>query len=367
MMLRKYVSGFDYLRAIFSILVVIWHNKNLPDILEIDSDLYQNITKFFYYNICCLSVPIFFQISLFLFYKKQSVDANYFFKKKLPDLLVVYTIWISIGLTVNSLVSKGKSLTELGSIKGLVITLVAGSRPELYFLFSLGLLTFLAFLNQKFLLGRKNSLYLQLLLLILSLLAIVGLDLLAVNTHKHIFSVPWNPICFIPYIFSSSILVELEIQSLSNCAISFYENRLAIISMLLSIFLLISSQEWQLLNLPDIINNGELLPMYARISLVVGTLIISYCAILYTGQPPSLVKEISQASLGIYVMHRYILQFIEYLTQSQGIIFNPLIEIGFAVTIPILIGKLLKKHPMGRVMLNANYKHTSAPVNMGKI
>jgi surface polysaccharide O-acyltransferase-like enzyme len=119
----------------------------------------QNILKVFYYNICLLAVPVFFQISLFIFYNKQAIDQSYFRKKKLQDLLIIYSIWMSIGLVVNSLVSKGEDLFALDNLENLTIFFISGSRPELYFLFSLIFLTVLAFLNHKYLVDRKHILY----------------------------------------------------------------------------------------------------------------------------------------------------------------------------------------------------------------
>ncbi len=355
MTLTKHITGFDYLRAVFSILVVIWHTKNIPDLMAMQP-IIQNILKIFYYNICCLAVPIFFQISLFLFYKKQATDRSYFFNSKLPDLLIVYTIWMSIGGVINALVSRGEYLLEITTIEGILLFIVAGSRPELYFLFSLTLTTYLAFLNHKFLIDRKNSVYIQSILLGLSTIVIIGLNAMAIVTDKDIFSTVWNPICFIPYIFSSSILTVIDRADRSKLLNCVNSQRFLFISILFTLFVLLSSLEWNLTSFPAIQNDTELLPMYARVSLVFGSFVVCYCALLSKKKPSKLIRSASQESLGIYVMHRYILQFIEYLNHALGLIFNPIVGVAFAVTIPMLMSKLLKQHHIGRVMLNANHK-----------
>jgi surface polysaccharide O-acyltransferase-like enzyme len=126
-------------------------------------------------------------------------------------------------------------------------------------------------------------------------------------------------------------------------------------AILLAIYICLSSLEWQLLDRPNIINGGELLPMYARTSLIFGSLIICYWAIISEGKANNLIRDISQESLSIYVMHRYILQFLEYIAVAFSIIINPVIEILLAIIIPIAIGKFLKQYYIGRVMLNASY------------
>lgn len=351
---KKYFSGFDYLRGIFSIFVVIWHAKSIPYILSLPPFI-QDITKIFYYNICLLAVPAFFQASLFIFYHKQAVDRNYFCKKRLPDLAAIYLIWMSIGLVVNCIFSRGEELYKLGNLENLIMFFVAGSRPELYFLSSLIPITFLAYLNHKFLVDRPNSLYLQSVLLCLSLGGIVWLDLMMLFTHKHLFSAAWNPICFIPYVFGSSILTILNRNSHSNLSTYFYKQRFLVTAILLAIYIWLSSLEWQLLDRPNIINGGELLPMYARISLIFGSFIICYWAIISEGKANNLIREISQESLSIYVTHRYILDFLDYIAVPLSMIINPVIEILLAIIIPMSIGKFLKRYYLGRVMLNASY------------
>jgi surface polysaccharide O-acyltransferase-like enzyme len=355
MSLTKHITGFDYLRAVFSVIVVIWHTKNIPDLMAMQP-IIQNILKIFYYNICCLAVPIFFQISLFLFYKKQATDRSYFFKNKLPDLLVVYIVWMSIGVILNALVTKGEYLLEITTIEGIMLLIVAGSRPELYFLFSLTLMTCLSFLNHKFLIDRKHSIYIQSILLCLSTIVIIGLNVMAIVTDKDIFSTVWNPICFIPYIFSSSILTVLDRADRLKLSNYVYSQRFLFISILFTLFILLSSLEWNLTSFPAIQNDTELLPMYARVSLVFGSFVVCYCALLFKQKPSMLIRSASQASLGIYVMHRYVLQFIEYLNHSLGLMLDPIVGVVSAVIIPMLMSKLLKQHHIGRVLLNASHK-----------
>ena len=102
--MRRHISGFDYLRAFFAILVVVWHAGGVSFLGKINPYL-QNLVNIFYYNICLLAVPVFFSISLHLFYEKQLVSSTSFPRKKFMSLIRLYGIWMLIGIMFNSLLS----------------------------------------------------------------------------------------------------------------------------------------------------------------------------------------------------------------------------------------------------------------------
>jgi peptidoglycan/LPS O-acetylase OafA/YrhL len=69
---KIYFTGFDYLRAVFSLTVVVLHGGGLGFIKTINPEL-EFISKLINQNILHLAVPVFLQISLFLFYKKYGI------------------------------------------------------------------------------------------------------------------------------------------------------------------------------------------------------------------------------------------------------------------------------------------------------
>jgi surface polysaccharide O-acyltransferase-like enzyme len=358
MLTKRYISGFDYLRAFFSILVVVWHDRGLSFLAKTEPVL-TDIVNCFYYNLCLLAVPVFFQISLFLFYKKQLNEKKYFIKNRLPNLLLLYGIWTFISVVINSLIRHGTYLREIANPKIFLSVVIMGSNSELFFLFSLIFVTFLAFLNTILFFNGKTSLFIQSILLLLSLVAIVFQDTTTLLTHKSIFSEYWNPICFIPYVFSSSILVLLHQEGSKSIFHSWLgKNKLFFISLLFMFFILSSCLEWQLLSLPKFFN-GYLLPPYARVSLVFGALMTTYCAILVSKKSGNLIQQVSQESLGIYLIHSYLLLLflnLEKLQTPVNIVLNPIFKVILAVTIPIFLSKVLKKYQIGRLILNSSSK-----------
>ncbi len=354
-MLKTHIVGFDYLRAIFTVLVVVWHADGVSFIGRMQPSC-QWVVDLFYYNICLLAVPVFIQMSLFIFYCKQVDDNRYLLKKRIPSLIAIYIAWMSIGVIFNSSFGNINYLLQLTSIKAFLLLLVTGSRPELYFLFSLIFVTFVAAVNIKILSNQKNSIYIQSLLLFISLVIITCLNIATISTHQAIFSVYWNPICFLPYVFSSSILVSF--CSTKELDKNFSLHKKIFVLILSIIFLLLLYLEWSLLNLPEFFDN-YLLPPYTRISLVFGTFIVSYCSTLVKKQPSPIIQKLSKQSLAIFLIHGYILYFfskIDYTNIWLRISFNPISKVIIAVVLCIIASYFIRKFKAGRLILNSNSK-----------
>lgn len=277
-------SGFDYLRGIACVLVVLWHSGGLDFLLSFE--FIRELTRVFYYNFCLLSVPIFFQISLFLTYSKGA-SFQYIKNRKVPQLLKIYFFWTILGAIAIYILGGRITFPFFRGLVGSIMWLLRGGiRIELYFLVSLILITSLVFLNQFVFRETKKSLELQLILLLLSssLLYIYKFDY-------------WNPLNFIPYIFSSLIIYEFSKNEMFLAS----TKKTRTISISFSIlFILLSIVEWLWLYDPKA---QFLLPPYSRISLVIGSSLILYLSLKIKHKPPGFLLLISSYSLGIYCIH----------------------------------------------------------------
>jgi surface polysaccharide O-acyltransferase-like enzyme len=360
--MRHHIYGFDYLRAIFTILVVVWHANTVGFLGNLNPDL-QNWINVFYYNICLLAVPTFFSISLFLFYKKQKDENTYSFRKRLARLMRVYCAWVFVGIVFDSLLSRGSSLLRLLSVKELLHTVIKGSRPELFFLFSLILMTSLCFLNIIFFIRKNKDNRIQFFLAVLSLLILPIACFSTLKTGQTIFSAYWNPICFLPYIISSYLLLNIFDESSTNSRLLklFRQKNVLVISVIFFAFVILSWLEWKAFYVPSVFG-GYLLPPYARVSLVIGSFLTCYLAISCMQRiPPYLIRALSKESLGIYLMHNYFLflaglligklQVFQSLQIPLRIILNPIIITIFAIVLSMVSSKILKNYRVGRFML----------------
>jgi surface polysaccharide O-acyltransferase-like enzyme len=363
--MRHHIYGFDYLRALFTVLVVVWHANAVGFLANLNPYL-QHWINIFYYNICLLAVPVFFTISLFLFYKKQAVDKvenTYLFQKRLTSLMQVYCAWMFIGIVFNSLISRGSYLLRLLSVNHVLHTMITGSRPELFFLFSLMLMTFLCFLNSILLIKKSKDIWIQCILVMLSLVVLLIVSFYTLKTGRTVFSAYWNPICFVPYVFSSYLILYIFDESRTNSKLLklFHKRNVLVASVMFLTFIILSWLEWKSFYAPSAFG-GYLLPPYARVSLVIGSFLICYLAILYIQEPPPyLVRILSKESLGIYLMHMYFLFLAGFLTARfqafqffqipPRAIFNPVVNVFFAVALSTIASKIFINFRIGKYIL----------------
>ena len=250
-------------------------------------------------------MPIFFQISIFLTYSKGG-DFSYILRRKIPRLINLYLFWILIGFAIRFLIlGKSYSFSFLRSPKGILLWFMqGGSRPELYFLFSLIFVTIIAGINQAFFKATSNSIKYQFILLLISSLLlyvypVIPLLFFKKNILTQVLPHYWNPLNFLPYVFSSVIILyQLTEDSLNRFSTSWPSKGVIYLSI---VFVLVSLSEW--LWMKDLPNGQFLLPPYSRLSLVVGSSLVVYLCCGIKNRATGLIMLVSDYSLGIYCTH----------------------------------------------------------------
>lgn len=334
------LEGFDFLRAFFSIAIVALH----ADLLKLGPTNLSNILEA---NVAYLAVPVFFQISLFLFYVKSEVSgSSYFFKKRLPKLIWLYLFWVISKIIFDTLLN-GNNVEELrnnlSSPRQLLEFIVSGGNSPLYFFFSLIFITFLTeiviLLTEKIRKPAAKIVYTYLLLILAcTLIVIFGVCSQFVDSssdsNSRLFQVlanlgkwDYNPLNFLPYIFTASIAVkDFRAMESTGKAINLKPK----IYTLLFLFMLFSFIEWKYFN--DLLH-------YARLSLVFGSWLLLYLALMSNRKPSQMVKFISSCSLGIYTLHLF---FTHGLLGGEPSVFNPMLQLfpGLATIAEFLVALL---------------------------
>lgn len=317
-------EGFDFLRTVFAIAIVALHcYLFFPGSSKIGVISIGDILRA---NVAYLAVPVFFQISLFLFYiKSEKVGPLYLIQKRLPKLASLYLFWVSSLLVFNILLNgKLESLqSSISSIKSLIEFVVGGGNSPLYFFFSLAFITVIA---EGVVLGlgkiRKDILKHSILYILLGascvLLIVFSLlrtpDALFENVPSFVRSLSsfsqwaYNPLNFLPYVFTTAIVVQEYKLGLLRRENSKLRLKLLIFIVL---FLIFATLEWVFSLEPA---SSQHLLHYSRLSLVFGSWILLYLAILSERAVPKIVRFISSCSLGIYTLHLFF---------SYGLFENP--------------------------------------------
>lgn len=299
---QDFIEGFNYLRVFFTFTVVALHSYGLSFISDF-GELPTRIVEVIY-NFFLLAVPVFITISLFLFYKKIEGNNEYFLRK-LRHLTKIYLFWMFAGAIFN--IFSHEPGTKV-SLFGILETLVSGTRPELFFLFSLIFCTILTFLNYKF----QPNLISQVLLLLLSSIFLYVLCYLSILTGNPIFCVYWNPLNFLPYIFSASIINNLTGKHGDSYLIC---QPYTLYLTLLFFYILLSILEWHYLSLP--LYKPYNLPPYTRFSLVIGSNLIILLALNFKRKAGSYISSLSKNTQGIYLTHAYVIDFISFTPLSS--------------------------------------------------
>jgi len=304
------LEGFDFLRAIFAIAIVVLHSR-LFMVVEGFKIGSLSVVDILNANVVYIAVPVFFQISLFLFYiKSEKMGSGYLLQKRFPKLISLYFFWV-ISKIVFDIFLKGKSESlqnSTSSVRSFIEFIVSGGNSPLYFFFSLAFITALTeVLVLSFGKIRKNpikiiTLYSLLfiscaLVFLFALLRLipddgtggVGLFQAASNIAKW----AYNPLNFLPYIFTTAIVV----QEFNSGKLKKNNSKLKLkLYSLFFLFLIFTVLEW---------NYSKELLHYSRLSLVLGSWLLLYLALLSTRKPSGIVRFISGCSLGIYTFHLF--------------------------------------------------------------
>lgn len=288
-------EGFDYLRAIFSVVVVVLH-ANLLIVLTGKLGM-SSLAKVLSANIGYLAVPIFFQISIFLFFlKSEQAGWKYLIKKRLPKLISLYLFWSVSKLIFDFTLTRESPKIEFGfsSLGSFIGFLISGGYSVFYFFFSLIVLTAIAAIVANYFrrFSRKFVQRISYFMLLASCLLVFSFPVIdSFMGEREFLTQIHNPLAFLPYVFTAAIAV----QEFRQGALKEINSSLRLkLYLLATLFLGFTLLEWSLF---------AKFPQYSRLSLVFGSWFLLYLALLSEQKPPRLVKIISSASLGIYGLH----------------------------------------------------------------
>lgn len=355
-------EGFDFLRAIFSIAIVADHSGffTLATVQGVST-----VTNLLYANFSYVAVPTFLQISLFLFYlKSEKVEFYKFFQKRIIRLISLYLFWV-IAFVLFRLAFKEGSI-EIAKLRTLSVRtwfefIVSGGNSPFYFFFSLIFLTTIAALLVLFFKKIENlsaRIKVSYLLLFISCILVFSFSVVdqiisnyigdressVIQTISSIARWDYNPLNFLPYIFTAAIVVQEFNQGKLKKMAPLLKLKLW---SLFSLFLVFTLLEW--ISLESLIH-------YSRLSLVFGSWLLLYLALLSTSKVPYIFSLISECSLGLYAIHLFFthgffadnvnfLSVFSNLVPSLAILAEFLLALSGSIALTLLLKKIkgLKK------------------------
>lgn len=300
------IYAFDYLRAICCIVVVGIHTGIHSLLLG-----YKNLYNIIAYNVFDLAVPIFFQISLILFFLIREKQKDYFFKKRLYKIIKLYIFWGVFSelffLAINEITMS--SLIDLIDIRNLLIFIIKdGYSNPFYFFFSLLFLTTLAevfaFYIDKTTINKELVCY-STLIFSCVIVFLLPLTVMLISEKFYILAQAFNPLNFTPYIFSSFLISTDLSKNKVNNNLPLNKKQ---ICLLIILFISFAFFEWKYLKHPLLWGGvtEDALPAYSRLSLVFAAWLITLISIKVASEPHFIIKLFSDFSLGIYCLHTFL-------------------------------------------------------------
>jgi len=289
------IEGFDYLRAIMSVSVVIWHMGGAGRLLELSEPRYHGhalaVSDFVNFHILLQAVPTFILVSALLYALKGS--SNIAFRKRLKRLFVLLTFWpfaliLFRGGYGGLLHAIPRSLSSFS-----VAILRAGNTPYYFFvslIFCLAVTHVVASLSNRQLLSG----------FVLSLLCVAFQPRLAVATGAYILAAHWNPMNFVPYCFAA-VLITRNLDFVNS-----HKSLLLLVS--IGSYMLFAVFEWTFSVSGSLYRYfGFVIPAYTRPSLVCGAITISIIAMDPAIKANAVVGFMSRYSLALFCLHPILL------------------------------------------------------------
>jgi hypothetical protein len=290
------IDGLDYLRAIMSCFIVIWHMKGAGMSLIFSEERYIEhvftVSDFVNFHMLLLAFPTFIFISCYLYVLKGvSIVA---LKKRFRRILILLTFWpIALIIYHNSYHGLKNLLPH--SLGNLAVTALTAGNTIYYFFVSLMICLLITHLIAKL------NLRFQIFGFVLSVISLASLPALAKVSGFYPLIAHWNPLNFIPLTFAAVLVVQninyirLKIIILMSVSI--------VLVVLLSIF------EWNY-SVGDIFFPGQVyaIPAYARSSLTFGVIVVALLATDPKIKSNSIVRYMSKYSLALFCLHPFLIR-----------------------------------------------------------
>ncbi|MDH3972710.1 MAG: acyltransferase [Deltaproteobacteria bacterium] len=332
--MNKRIEGIDYLRAIMSVFVVIWHmGGGGRSLIFSMKDFRQHtftFSDFVNFHLLLLAVPAFILVSNYLYVSREITYKA--FQKRMKRLLLLLSFWAPILIVVRYLYTGQLDIIP-DSISSFIVILLRAGNTKYYFFVSLILTLLFTHSISKL----KPAILIP--GFILSIIFIAFLPLLTKIYGYYQLSAYWNPLNFIPYCFAALLIKGNEDNILSK---KYY-----ILVTSFSLFFIFSIIEWNAstgaIFFPG---QGFAIPAYTRTSLIFGTLTLLIFALDPKIKSGKIVSFMSKYSLALYCLHPFLMEPVSYIINLliNDTVIARCLSIFFVIIFSYLLAAIFKKH-----------------------
>jgi peptidoglycan/LPS O-acetylase OafA/YrhL len=319
----QYVNGFDWVRAVMSVAIVIWHMRTFGKSVLFTEEFLKfriNITDVLNFHIMTVAVPVFLLISCYFIARNQTDWPRLRHRVwRLTLLVVFWTVMLSIW--------KG-AYAELrkmipSSFGDLLVTVFSANGEYYYFFVSLMLCILIAFLFAR-LSTRWNVAA-----LILSLAWLFFLPQIVMSNYQTVLIAYWNPLNFLAYPFAAILIFRYQDRLLASG-----RGTILSVMVLLAIGSLFAWYEWTHYVQGLFLSEGVAFPLHTRVSqFFLGTAII-VAGLWPWRMAPAVIRFMSKHSLALYVLHDFFRPIVLQNTPTLGL---PDLAVGLVQLILVVL------------------------------
>lgn len=335
--MKEHIHGFDYLRAVMSVFVVIWHFGGAGKSPQYSAEFanysptWVDVVNF---NLLLLAVPTFFFVSFFLFGQTKRSLTNLWVR--VYRLFILYSFWV---LAYWFVIRGGPGLSSLltsftsNSVNAMVL-LFSGAGTVYYFFISLLVITVLGYAFHS----RSNRVLLAGLLM--CLVAMGALPLVTESKGLWLCSVYWSPLNFVAYMFLG-LLFAKNLNTVKRHARLFG-------GLSVALFLLTAVLEWQFLRGPIHLKlHSYAVPAYMRPSLLFGVAAIGIFFLTRELRSNIVVAFMARYSLALFCLHPFFISYSKSLVNADSAassLLAAVITIAICYAITPLLSKYLSRN-----------------------
>ena len=328
---RERFIGLDYVRAFFSVCVVLVHLGYIARSKIFAQDTYLEHTFTFSdginFYVLLLAVPVFFLISNFLYcFKPQD---RTFLAAHLSRTGKLAVFWIGSFLIFKS--SGWGIVTSLPkTVSGLFKYLLSGGHTIYYFFISLLFLIIITHFAKQI-----KPVYVGM-LFFLSTVVVAILPLVSIATGNFLLSTFWNPINYLPYPFAAILLFHLSKSRAQKI-------RWRFLVPVIFLFALAAAADWTIYIDEGFFQvNRYAIPAYMRPSIVLLATGIVWVAINIRHKPNRVIRFMSNNSLALYCLHPFFVEPAKTITDNR-ILPSLVLVLLFSYAAGVILRKFLSK------------------------
>ncbi len=321
------MAGVDYLRAIMSIFVVVWHIKGAGESLIFSQTKYLEhvftVSDFVNFHLLLLAVPTFIFLSIFLYVSK---GVSYgLLKRRLKRITILLTFW-PIALILYKGGYQGLINIIPHSIDSFIYVILQSGYTIFYFFVCL----MFCFLAAHFFAQLRINY--QLFIFFSSVVLLTCLPGITKITGLYQLSAFWSPINFIPCTFLA-VLVSQNLDFVLS-----KKNMFLLISCVLCVLFALFEWKYSVGNI-FFLGQGYAIPAYTRTSLLFSVFAIVILALNPSIKTNSLIRFMSEYSLALYCLHPFLLVPIKIL--MSVFVQNEIILAGLTIMFVTLFSYIL--------------------------